>query len=297
MSKTKTHYTAPVSNLSRDDCYSLIRLALDEDAPGGDPTSEAIFSVDENGCATVITRESGVLCGISVIRYLLEAYQEISGTTLALEPVINDGQSFSPGDRILVIQGSLRGILRVERIILNFLQYLSGISTTVNEAVQKGSPDLMIVDTRKTLPGYRKLAKYAVYCGGGTNHRIHLSDMILIKDNHIAAAGSISQAIEKTREARPDLPLEVEVDTLEQLREIIDLRPDFILLDNMGRDSIKQALEIISVVPENEQPGIEVSGGWRPDRFSELKDLGPLRVSMSYLTATTRFLDLSLEID
>lgn len=295
MKSDHSHYTTPVSEIERSDCESLIRIAISEDSPAGDPTSEAIFPENEMGAGYIVSREPGILCGMPVIEHLIDIYHEMGGKQLQIEPFLKDRDQFEENQEILRIRGPIRDILRMERLILNFLQYLSSISSTVHNAVIKGKPDLMIVDTRKTIPGYRKLAKYAVNCGGGVNHRINLSDMILIKDNHIAASGGITGAVEKIRSSFPDLPLEVEVDTLEQLRETVSLEPDYVLLDNMGRAEIQEAISIISQLPEHRRPKIEISGGWTPDRFDELKGLGSLRISMSYLTATTRFLDLSLE--
>lgn len=195
------------------------------------------------------------------------------------------------------IRGPVVDLLRLERIILNFLQYLSGISTVVRAAVDRAGAEIAVLDTRKTLPGYRRLAKYAVYCGGGTNHRINLSDMAMIKDNHIAAAGGIRPAVESIRAARPEIPLEVEVDTLEQLREALELEPGFVLLDNMRGELLEQAVALVRERPADRRPFIEISGGVRPEDLPGLRHLGPLGVSMGFLTHTTAFLDLSLEFD
>ncbi len=292
----RTHYTTPVSTITRSDCDSLIRLALDEDCPEGDPTSESIFSAETETRARVVANEKGVLCGGKVVEHLTAHFLASTGIFLRTRLLLEDGDRFEKGDVLLEIEGSIRGILRLERIILNFLQYLSGISTSVAEAVAQADDSIQILDTRKTLPGYRKLAKYAVYCGGGTNHRINLSEMALIKDNHVAAAGGVAQAVERVRSSHPTLPLELEVDTLEQLAEALPLKPQMVLLDNMGRQEIARALEMVESLPLQERPEIEVSGGWKPERLHELRGLGELRVSMGSLTTHTRFLDLSMEI-
>lgn len=301
----RPHYTSPVRNIIRADCEGLVRLALEEDAPSGwpvaDPTTEAIFPASERASARLIPREQGVLCGIPVIEVLTEIYGEMQATPenpLRVTARKCDGDSFEPGDVLLELEGSLRALLRLERPILNFLQYLSGIATTVAETVAVAGPEVAVLDTRKTVPGYRRLAKYAVFCGGGTNHRIHLSDMAMIKDNHVAAAGGVRRAVEAVRSQNPDLPLNVEVDTLEQLAEALPLAPDVVLLDNMRRDRIVQALEMIAAhaAGGGHRPFVEVSGGWKPQELHELHGLGPLGVSMGFLTHTTRFLDLSLDI-
>lgn len=294
----RPHYTVPVSEIERNDCETLIRLALAEDAPAGDVTSESIFSETERGFARVSARESGVLCGAKVVAILLDIDAELSGARVDLHMRLNDGDSFGPGDSLLELSGPLRVLLRLERPILNFLQYLSGISTVVAAAVAQAGPDIAVLDTRKTLPGYRRLAKYAVYCGGGANHRISLSDMAMIKDNHVAAAGGVREAARRVRAHRPATPLEIEIDSLHQLDDALAAQPRAILLDNMDRTALARAIERIRAAGTGGTgvaPLIEVSGGWTPDRLGELAGLGPLGVSMGFLTHTTRFLDLSLE--
>ncbi len=296
----RPHYTQPVRSLSQADCEPLVRLALAEDTPDGDPTSEAVFPESERRSARIVARESGVLCGLPVVDSLCAVYAETTGTEAPkIQPHRNDGETFDRGDALLELSGTLRAILRLERPMLNFLQYLSGISTSTAAAVSRAGADIAVLDTRKTLPGYRRLAKYAVYCGGGTNHRIHLSDMAMIKDNHVAAAGSVSAAIRRIREHKPGLPLDVEVDRLEQLKEALELEPEVVLLDNMNAQQVGEAVKLVqqATARGKRAPFIEVSGGWKPEQLSELHGLGKLGVSMGYLTHTTRFLDLSLEMD
>tara|TARA_Y100001937_G_scaffold128230_4_gene203381 strand:+ start:88889 stop:89710 length:822 start_codon:yes stop_codon:yes gene_type:complete len=272
----------------------LIDLAILEDAPAGDPTSEAIFSADQTSSALLIPREPGVFCGNAISLHLLDRFKTITGYSLTLDSYLKDGESFEKEQKLMQLSGSLRGLLRLERPFLNFLQYLSGIATTVRKAVEAAGDGIDILDTRKTLPGYRKLAKYAVYCGGGTNHRIHLSDMAMIKDNHVQAAGSISAAAGRIRSQFPDLPVDLEIDSLDQLQEALEQKPDVILLDNMNGEQIREAARRIREYSDGIR--IEVSGGWTPDMLKDLKDAGPLGVSMGYITHTTRFLDLSLEM-
>jgi nicotinate-nucleotide pyrophosphorylase (carboxylating) len=185
--------------------------------------------------------------------------------------------------------------LRIERVLLNFLQYLSGIATEANKISKKYENRLLIFDTRKTLPGYRKLAKYAVYIGGACNHRQNLSDMGLIKDNHVAMSGSILEAVSKIRKNFPDRKIELEIDGLFQLDEALKASPDIIMLDNFSIEDTKIAVEKIKLEKPNIR--IECSGGITPEKLDALSNFGTIGVSMGYLTHTTRFLDLSLEIE
>lgn len=299
----RPHYTSPVSNIIREDCETLLKLALDEDAPPGwpaaDPTTEAIFRPQQQARARLIPRESGVLAGVPVVEILNEIFAKQSETNpLRIQALKSDGDRFEAGDVLLELEGSLRTLLRLERPMLNILQYLSGIATTTAETVALAGPDVAVLDTRKTLPGYRRLAKYAVYCGGGTNHRIHLSDMAMIKDNHVAAAGGITAAVNAVRAHSPGLPLNVEVDTLDQLSELLPLEADVVLLDNMRHEQLADALKRIQAYADGggHRPFVELSGGWKPEELTQLRDLGSVGVSMGFLTHTTRFLDLSLDI-
>lgn len=297
----RPHFTTPVDHINRSDCEALIRLALAEDAPAGDPTSESIFPPELTRKAHVVSREAGVLCGSVLAGHLLDIYAEVTGCRIHLQDCLKDGSSFAAGARLMTLDGSVAGILRVERILLNFLQYLSGIATTTGDAVSRAPAGVFVLDTRKTLPGYRRLAKYAVYLGGGTNHRIHLSEMAMIKDNHVAAAGGITNAARRIREKFPELPLEIEIDELSQIDEALAAKPRVILLDNMDVAEIEEAAHRISARSAEAgatAPVIEVSGGWTPARLHSLSSVGlPVGVSMGYLTHTTRFLDLSLEME
>jgi nicotinate-nucleotide pyrophosphorylase (carboxylating) len=294
MNRDPRHYTSPVSTIVRADCETLIRLSIQEDAPAGDPTTEAIFPLDTLGKAVVIAREGGTLCGGILLDHLRQIFKEETGLSVSIRPKKGDGDSFEPEDILFELEGHLRGLLRIERVFLNFIQYLSGISTTVSRTVREAGSDIYILDTRKTLPGYRRLAKYAVFCGGGGNHRTDLSDMAMIKDNHIAAAGGIRPAIRKIRERFPGLMVEIEVEDLDGLREALGEKPDVILLDNMDVERIKEAIVIARTGSPTTR--IEVSGGWTPEKLRLLSGSGPIYVSMGFLTHTTRFLDLSMEI-
>lgn len=297
------HYTNPVTKIERKDVETLIQLAIEEDAPDGDVTSETIFSKDEKAKAILVAKTDGIFCGRQISEILIEIFNEYAGYSLKIIQSINDGTLFNAKDILMELEGELPGLLRIERILLNFVQYLSGISTltyqTVLKAKKEANSEIYILDTRKTIPGYRKLAKYAVFCGGGSNHRIHLSEMAMIKDNHIAAARSITQAVNKIREKYPNIPIEIEIDHFSQLEEALLNKPQVILLDNMNVNEIKQAIEIIHQICQKNSlpvPFIEISGGWKPNDLHLLKDIKNIGISMGFLTHSARFLDISMEI-
>ncbi len=287
----KRYYTKPVDKLEAGDYSRLVSLALEEDCPAGDITSESIFQEKDKCKARLISREDGIFCGMGVVSEICR--QTGSKFNFAFQK--KDGEAFSKNDTILTIEGSLIVILKVERVMLNFLQYLSGISTQTDTLVRRYNKRLLILDTRKTLPGYRKLAKYAVYTGGGANHRLDLSDMAMLKDNHVAMAGSIENAVRKIRTKFPGKMVEVEVDHISQIDEAIKSGAEIILLDNFTvKDSI---LAIEKIKTMNPSVLIECSGGITPEKLETLSQFEGIGVSMGYLTHTTRFLDLSLEVE
>ena len=284
-------YTNPISKLTSSDFTQLVRLALEEDMPEKDITSESIFSKEQKANATLIAKEEGVLAGTIVI----EELNKQTGNLFSYQVLKQDGEAFKPKETLLTLKGSLIVILRIERVLLNFLQYLSGIATEANKISKKYENRLMVFDTRKTLPGYRKLAKYAVYIGGACNHRQNLSDMGLIKDIHVAMSGSILEAVAKIRKNFPDRKVELEIDGLFQLDEALNASPDIILLDNFSIEDTKIAVNKIKLEKPNIR--IECSGGITPEKLDALSNIGTIGVSMGYLTHTTRFLDLSLEVE
>ncbi len=305
----RTHYTRAVTKITTQDCMDLIILAMEEDAPNGDVTSEAIFNTNAKGRGQIVANEEGILCGESIIACLFDYNERQKNEQIDYKFLFKDGQKFQKGDSIVQFSGSLLALLRLERTILNFLQYLSGISSKVHQFVSKFGPEVTILDTRKTLPAYRRLAKYAVYCGGGTNHRIHLSDMAMIKDNHIAAAGgNITRIVEAIRKKQPELRLELEIDNIFSLEEALCLDVDVILLDNMTTENIHKAVNLIrknNLKAKNKktritQPFIELSGNLTEDNLKKWREFGctakEIGMSMGAITHTTRFLDLSMEI-
>jgi nicotinate-nucleotide pyrophosphorylase (carboxylating) len=284
------YYTSPIDKLSPNDFTPLLDLALLEDCPEEDITSTPIFSPTQRGAAKLTSREDGILCGTDLFTCIQAKFaRDFDFQLKAME-----GGKIQKGMVLAEIEGSIRTLLRIERILLNFLQYLSGIATTVSRIVLE-YPNLLVLDTRKTLPGYRKLVKYAVYTGGGANHRIHLSDMALIKDNHVALCGSITIAVEKIKSIYKNKKIELEIDSLSQLEEAISSKVDIIMLDNFSNDDTKIAIDRIRRVDSNIR--IECSGGITPEKLKFLSQFGDIGVSMGYLTHTTKFMDLGLDID
>ncbi|MCW7482497.1 carboxylating nicotinate-nucleotide diphosphorylase [Leptospira kanakyensis] len=282
-------YTTPVTEISEKDFEALVTLALEEDLPAGDITTDSLFGSDEICTASLLAKEDGVLCGLAVIPCLIRNTK----ANVKWIPALSDGAALSKGTIIGTLEGSLVSVLKMERILLNFIQYLSGIATNASK-VTKEFPNLLILDTRKTLPGYRKLAKYAVYTGGGANHRLNLSEMAMLKDNHVAKAGSIQSAVQIVRNANPGKKIELEIDGLSQLNEAITSNPDIILLDNFSDSDTEKAIELIK--EKSPKIRIECSGGITPDKLKFLSKFQDIGVSMGYLTHTVKFLDISLDI-
>ncbi|MDF3821307.1 carboxylating nicotinate-nucleotide diphosphorylase [Leptospira sp. 96542] len=282
-------YTEPITKIETKDFDALVSLALAEDLPEGDITTDSLFTKDETCSANLVAREFGVLCGTQVIECLISKTK----SNLLWHQSLQDGAKLQRGSLIGRFEGSLANLLKMERILLNFIQYLSGISTNACK-VKDLYPNLLILDTRKTLPGYRKLAKYAVYIGGGANHRIHLSDMAMLKDNHIHKAGSIENAVAFIRTKNPGKKIELEIDGLFQLEEAIRSKPDIILLDNFNEADTTTAInKIKSEAPEVR---IECSGGITPEKLQFLSKFSDIGVSMGYLTHTVKFLDIGLDL-
>lgn len=267
---------------------SLIRLALQEDINAGDITSSAIFSRDNISKASIVSKGEGILCGSQIVRFVYE----IIDRDVDVELLIGDGAPIVPGMEVIGISGPTISVLMGERIALNFLQRMTGIATKTFSVVSmlKGS-QISILDTRKTLPGFRLLDKYAVRTGGGTNHRMGLFDMVMIKDNHIRGAGSITRAIKMTRDlygAR--YSIEVETTTLDEVREATASQADIIMLDNMSNSLMEAAIEII-----NKSAKIEISGNIDENRISSIKNLAVDYISMGSLTHSVQAFDLSMQ--
>lgn len=267
---------------------SLIRVALAEDLAGGeDITSVATIAATTISTADFRARQSGVIAGIEVAEAVL---REVGLREITLAK--KDGDRVTSGDLLLTVTGNTRAILLAERTALNFFSHLSGIATLTNLWVTEMSGTICQVrDTRKTTPGMRLLEKFAVRTGGGTNHRLTLSDAALIKDNHIAAAGGVVAAFAKVRKFYPDSEIEIEVDTLEQLREVLPEKPDLILLDNMTPAQCRQAVEIVAGVCQ-----LEASGGIAIESAREYAQSGVNYLAIGALTHSAPVFDIGLDL-
>jgi nicotinate-nucleotide pyrophosphorylase (carboxylating) len=270
----------------------LVRGALDEDLRyGPDVTSAATAAPGAQAVAGVVAREPGVLAGLPVALAVLDAAGLAPGVA---QPRRADGDRIDAGSDVLRIRAPLRELLGAERTLLNFLTHLSGIATATRAwADALAGTGCAVRDTRKTTPGLRQLEKYAVRCGGGQNHRMGLGDAALIKDNHVAAAGGVAAAIAAVRAAAPAVALEVECDTLAQVREALDAGAVLILLDNMGLAELRAAAALASGYPGTR---LEASGGLRLEEARAVAETGVDFVSVGALTHSSPALDLGLDL-
>ena len=235
----------------RADIERTVRWALEEDIGSGDITAELI-PADKTASATIITREAAVVCGRP---WVDEVFHQLD-PNIKLEWHVDDGDQIQPDQLLVTLHGNARALLTGERTALNFLQTLSGTATTAHEYVQLvKDTDIKILDTRKTIPGLRTAQKYAVRCGGCHNHRIGLYDAFLIKENHIAACGGISNAVNKARELHPGKPVEVEVESFDELQQALNAKADIIMLDNFSIYDAKEAVRLV-----NQSAKVEISG-------------------------------------
>lgn len=267
----------------------LISRALDEDAPGGeDKTSQAAIPADSISSAKMCARTAGVIAGAGIAAAVFES--------LGLQVKIKRrcGEQVIAGDVILVVTGNTREILLGERTALNFVSHLSGIATVTRKWVDEvAGTGAIIRDTRKTTPGLRQLEKFAVRVGGGMNHRMHLSDGAIIKDNHIAAAGSITGAVARIRSEYPGLPIEVEVDDLTQLAEAIKTGCEVIMLDNMSVEMTRDAVALARAA--NAESKLESSGGIKLSNARAYAETGVDYLAVGALTHSAPILDIGLD--
>lgn len=267
----------------------LIDLALEEDAGLGDVTSRAIFSAKHKSSAFIEAGQDLVVCGLEIAARVFERVDPALKTKLRA----HDGDRIKKGGRVLDVAGPTASLLTAERTALNFVQRLSGVATLSRRfADAVAGTGVRVVDTRKTTPGYRALEKYAVRCGGCANHRSSLGEHVLIKDNHIAAAGSLTKAVKLARAAAPhSAKIEVEAKTLSEVREAVRAGAEVILLDNMTPPLIRQAIAVIGGAAT-----VEVSGGVRLDTICEFALPGVDVISVGALTHSAPAADLSLTI-
>jgi nicotinate-nucleotide pyrophosphorylase (carboxylating) len=273
--------------LNPDAINSKVSEALSEDSVTDDLTSQATITQSQVSEARFVTRKSGVIAGCLVAATVLEQ----CGMN-EYELLVKDGQEVSANTELIRLKAETRAILKAERTALNFLSHLSGIATFTNLWVKEvSSSKTAIRDTRKTTPGLRELEKYAVRMGGGLNHRMNLSDQALIKDNHIAAAGSVSQAINRVKKAAPGALIEVEVDTLEQLKEALQCSVEIVLLDNMSIEQTKAAVEIA----KGSNTKLESSGGLKLENAAAYAATGVDYLAVGALTHSAPVLDIGLD--
>lgn len=284
------------NSTERAACEQLVRLALAEDlGERGDLTSAALLPADLPGRAVFVARAEGVVAGLPAARLVCE----LVDPQLVFEEQLQDGTPVTPGTQLASVCGPMRSMLTAERTALNFLQRLSGVaSLTAQYVAALGGSRCKLLDTRKTTPGWRMLEKYAVRMGGGHNHRLGLCDGVLIKDNHLAALGSgtdvVARAVELARaKYGRTVPLEVEVDTLEQLRVALAAQPDIVLLDNMTPEQLREAVRQRDAVAP--QVLLESSGGVTLATLPAIAASGVDRVSVGALTHSARALDIALD--
>jgi nicotinate-nucleotide pyrophosphorylase (carboxylating) len=266
----------------------VVARALAEDIGHGDLTSLTLVEPAARGRAQIIAKAPGILCGLPIGQAVFAQVD----ASVAWSSLSNDGEAVTPGQVLVELVGPIRAILMGERVALNFMQQLSGVSTATAAMVRVcAGARARILDTRKTVPGLRALQRYAVRVGGGVNHRFGLFDAILIKENHIAAAGGIAPALERARAAGPMVRVEIEVETLAQLDEALAAGADLILLDNMDLETMRQA-----VTRTGGRAKLEASGGVTLETVAAIAQTGVDFISAGSLTHSTKALDLSLRL-
>ncbi|MBN1919391.1 MAG: carboxylating nicotinate-nucleotide diphosphorylase [Verrucomicrobia bacterium] len=275
---------APAASIAR-----LVRQVLDEDIGCGDITTMWTVPANARGTAQLIAREAGVIAGLDVARAVFRALSR----SVRFAAMVRDGQCVRRGTVLAEVRGPLRAILTGERVALNFLQRLSGVATLTRAYVERAKP-AKVLDTRKTTPGLRALEKAAVRAGGGLNHRFGLDDLVLIKNNHIAAAGSITTAVRRVRQRGSQQRIEVETRTLDEVREAAALTPDIVMLDNMTPAQMRKAVALIrSMSPRTT---IEASGGVTRGRVGAVAKTGVDWISVGALTHSAPALDIALRV-
>jgi len=273
--------------IATDTLERVAFAALAEDVGEGDVTTDATVAEDALGTADIVLREPGVVCGLGVVEAVFRALDP----ELRFERLVDEGATVTGSNPVARVSGPERAILTGERTALNFLGRLSGIATLTRRYVDAVSgTGAAILDTRKTTPGMRVLEKHAVATGGGRNHRFGLDDGVLVKDNHLRAAGSVAAAVERVRAATP-LPVEVECDTLDQVSDALDAGVDAILLDNMSLAELRAAVALAKG-----RARLEASGGVTLDTVLAIAETGVDEISVGALTHSARSLDVSLEL-
>ncbi len=272
----------------RKNIDGLIEAALKEDMPLGDITSDNIIPADSVSRALIMAKQEGILAGIFVAARVFEKIDP----EVIFEIHRKDGQKIGKGEKLAVLAGHSRSLLKGERIALNFLQRMSGIATTTDKYVKAlAGKKTKVLDTRKTTPGLRSLEKYAVKMGGGMNHRLSLSDMVMIKDNHLKIVGSITEAIKMARKRiKPNIKIEVETTNMDEVREALEAGADIVMLDNMPWEEMRAVMDLIKG-----RVAVEVSGNIDERKLGRIAELGVDFVSVGALTHSYSSLDISME--
>lgn len=277
--------------LRKENVLPLIRMGLEEDfRDGPDVTATSTLDPDQTMTAHFTARQHGTVAGLQIIEWTMHELNPDIEVTFAA----SDGDRVEPGTRLATVEGNAIDIVGAERTALNLLTYASGIATRTRQwADAIAHTNAKVRDTRKTLPGYRALAKYAVRAGGGVNHRMSLSDAALIKDNHIAAAGGAAIAYRRVRDRFPAVPVETEVDTFDQLEEMLQLKPDLIMVDNFSPEGVRGAVEKRDALSPNTK--LEASGGLTLENPGEYAETGVDYIAVGELTHSVRVLDIGLD--
>ena len=270
--------------------YEAVVRAIDEDLPTGeDVTSTATIPVSDVAVADLEARGDGVVAGLAIAELV---FRYVVSTDVEIDRLVNDAAHVKRGDVLMTVSGPTTLLLTAERTALNFLCHLSGVATATSHwvAALEGT-QAKVRDTRKTLPGYRLMEKYAVRCGGGVNHRTSLSDQALIKDNHVLAAGGVVEAYEAVRRTYPDLPVQVEVTTLDQLHAVLDAGAEQVLLDNMPVEVMREAVQL-----NDGRAALEASGGLSLDIAREVASTGVDFLAVGALTHSAPVLDIAMDL-
>lgn len=287
-----TDYAVPLraQGLELDEVMDLIKRSLAEDLDGGvDVTTAATIPSSHKSLMELRARKAGMVAGATVAGAVFDL---VSQSEAKVEILVADGMPVQAGEVIMKIVGPTFALLTAERTALNILCHLAGIATATNQWVKAlEGTNTKVRDTRKTTPGLRRLEKYAVVCGGGTNHRMSLSDAALVKDNHIVAAGGVVNAFEAVRKKFPDLSVEIEVDSLEQLKEVVEAGADLVLLDNFTIEQVKTAVEINA-----NRAKLEASGGLTLDVARQYAETGVDYLAVGAITHSSAILDIGADL-
>jgi nicotinate-nucleotide pyrophosphorylase (carboxylating) len=275
--------------LDAEGVYADVVAAVAEDLPGDDVTSWSTIPAEDEATADFVARQDGTVAGLAIAELV---FRHVLGNDITLERPVADGTAVRKGDVLLTVTGGTALLLTAERTALNYACHLSGVATATAAwvAVLEGT-SARVRDTRKTIPHFRSLEKYAVRCGGGVNHRRDLSDQALVKDNHVLAAGGVVAAYELVRKHHPDVPVQVEVTTLDQLRELLEVGVDQILLDNMSTAQMAEAVAI-----NGGRAKLEASGGLTLERAAEVAATGVDFIAVGALTHSAPVMDIAMDL-